>query len=159
MPGPRPIPAELRLVNGNASKRPIPDVPKPKVKIPKCPTGMKNKDARAEWRRVTPELERLGLISSLDVYALAGYCTAVAMYLQAMRELDDPAKSIQIGRTGATTSAWKRQLDESLKQIRQFCAEFGLSPAARVRLATAPKSKTDQANEDEAFRNKRTAEG
>ena len=75
--GPMPKPAALRLLEGNAGKRPLnlTDGINPKIEIPAPPKHL-GREARKEWKRITPLLEDLGLISGLDRTALALYCQA-----------------------------------------------------------------------------------
>ena len=153
-----PTPVKLRVLNGNPSKRPIPNAPEPKVEKLSAPAYL-DTNAKSEWRRITPELAKLGLLSKMDRSALAGYCQAWSDFRRARRHLVKDEDFVQATTGGGAASAWKRLSDEALKQIRQFCAEFGLSPAARVRLATAPIKKSDQVANDESFRNERTAKG
>lgn len=78
--GPKPQPATVHLLKGHASHKRLGtllDELKPEVEIPDCPPHLL-KEARKEWRRITPELERYGLVSKLDRGALALYCQAWA---------------------------------------------------------------------------------
>ena len=76
--GPLPKPAALKLLEGNPGKRALnlSDGVNPRVQIPSAPDHL-GKEARKEWKRITPLLEELGLISGLDRAALALYCQAV----------------------------------------------------------------------------------
>ena len=144
-----PIPTSLRIIRGNQSKRRIKDEPKPPVKVPRCPSDL-DKDAAAEWKRMGKELATLGLVSEIDRATLTCYCLAWSDLRRAREHLKTDADFVQATSGGVSASAWKRLSDESLKQIRQFCSEFGLSPAARVRLATETKPK---GSDDDTFRN------
>ena len=78
--GPKPLPANVHLLRGNPSKKSMADLSgpvQPDVEIPGCPKHLLP-EARKEWKRVGPELEKLGLISQLDRAALALYCQAWA---------------------------------------------------------------------------------
>ncbi len=73
-PGTKPKPTALKLLEGNPGKRPLPmNEPKPAPTAPKCPSWL-HKDAKKEWKRISTELERLGLLTQVDMAALAGYC-------------------------------------------------------------------------------------
>ena len=74
--GPKPRPAHLKLLRGNPGKRPVNTrEPKPKTKIPTCPTHL-GAIARKEWKRITVQLDAVGLLTELDRTGVAGYCTA-----------------------------------------------------------------------------------
>ena len=78
--GPKPAPSNVHLLKGNPSKKPLAQLLgefKPDVEIPDCPAHLRP-EARKEWKRITPELERYGLISKIDRAALALYCQAWA---------------------------------------------------------------------------------
>ena len=58
----------------------------PLVEVPNCPAHLLP-EARKEWKRITPELERYGLVSKLDRASLALYCQAWARWVWAERQL------------------------------------------------------------------------
>ena len=77
--GPKPLPSNVHMLRGNPSKKPsheLLDGFQPQVEIPDCPPHLLP-EARKEWRRITPELERYGLISKIDRAALALYCAGL----------------------------------------------------------------------------------
>ena len=87
--GPKPLPANVHLLRGNPSKLPLGDLVdalQPEVEIPHCPRHLLP-EARKEWKRITPELERYGLISKLDRGALSLYCQAWARWVWAEEQL------------------------------------------------------------------------
>lgn len=147
--GPKTKPAELHLLHGNPSKKNLgallDDVVRPDVAIPDCPTFLK-KEARAEWLRITPHLEQLGLISQIDRAALVGYCDSWGDYAWAckrIQELNADDKTGERGRIWDTPSGYKQisvvqQIkNRALEQCHKFLAEFGMSPAARARVTAS----------------------
>ena len=140
MSGPPRKPTSLRLLEGNPSRRPLPkQEPKPKATTPTRPEWTAA-EAKREWNRIVPELRRLGLLTLVDRAALVGYCQEWARYVQAQKLLT------KFGLTFSTENGYVQQRPEvaiaqkSLQLVRAFCAEFGLTPAARARLS-APESK------------------
>jgi P27 family predicted phage terminase small subunit len=130
----RPIP--LRVIEGNPARRPIPVVPTPAVVRPDPPRFL-DQTARAEWRRIVPELEALGLLSRLDRAALAAYCVCYGRWARAERELRKVAAVMTTLRTGhQQPSPWIAISNGALKLMIKYLSEFGLSPASRARLAT-----------------------
>jgi len=78
--GPKPLPANVHLLHGNPSKKPLADLIdslQPEIEVPSFPKHLWM-EARKEWKRIAPELMRYGLISKLDRAALALYCQAWA---------------------------------------------------------------------------------
>ena len=62
MPGRPPTPTHLKLLRGNPGKRPIRPEPQPEQPpTPPEPPDFLTGYAFDEWRRVAPELHRLGL--------------------------------------------------------------------------------------------------
>lgn len=111
MAGRKPTPTSLKLVRGNPGKRRLPEnEPKPAgmATMPKFLTGR----AAAIWKEYAPELIRLGLLTSLDGYSFAVWCSLTAQY--------EENEAMNAGR---------------LAQMRGLAACFGLEPASRARLS------------------------
>jgi P27 family predicted phage terminase small subunit len=147
--GPKPLPANVHKLRGNASHKPLAslldDIVRPDVEIPECPQHL-DEEAMAEWARITPHLERLGLISQLDRAALVGYCQAWSDYVWAARRIADLNQgdaSGERGRIWDTPSGYKQisvpmQIkNRALDQMDKFLAHFGLSPALRSRVTAS----------------------
>ena len=89
MKGRPPKPTALKEAEGNRGKRRAPpNEPKPSVldRVPPPPKHL-NEDAAAEWRRVSHQLQELGLLTDLDIASLVAYCASFARFLQAERQL------------------------------------------------------------------------
>lgn len=137
--GPAPKPTAIRELEGNPGHRPINKTePKP-AKGAICPDWL-SVEAKAEWARVAPELERLGLLTKVDSSALAAYCMAWARWRLAEEALADGH-----GLTFVTEGGYSAQRPEigianrALADIRAFCKEFGLTPSARGRMSVPGK--------------------
>lgn len=144
--GPKPKPTHLRVLEGNPSKRPLnTNEPKPAPIAPQCPDWLDD-EAKAEWNRVEPELERLGLLTVVDGTALAGYCQTYARWRQAEEILQKHGLTMEIMTKGGGTYLQQRPevaiAQKSLQLIKAFCAEFGLTPSARSRM-TLPGQKAE----------------
>jgi P27 family predicted phage terminase small subunit len=134
--------------------------PRPKAGVPGMPSWL-SAEAKAEWRRVVPELARIGVLVVLDRAAIACYCTAYAEFVQATRTLekeghviDSPITSrkrvtvdgkaewetVVIGYRQVPHPAVRMQRT-ALTLARQFAAEFGLSPLSRPRIQATPPPK------------------
>lgn len=153
-----PEPNVIKLLKGNPGKRRInleEDI-NPEVRIPDLPKWL-NAEAREEWRRITRELEAIGLISHLDRSALALYCQAWGQLCQmeeafeaqrqkALQEADqDGMVSPYMDKTptGYVRESPKfKMLAELREQVNRYLTAFGLSPVARARIKASDVPKT-----------------
>ncbi|MDP3909527.1 MAG: phage terminase small subunit P27 family, partial [Gemmatimonadales bacterium] len=136
-PGPPPTPTALRVLRGNPGRRPLNQrEPKPTATRPTCPAGL-DKEAKAEWHRVVPELHRLGLLTKVDRAALVTY---VQQWARQQRAEADIAKYGEVitqvvdGVVRREENPSVRIADRAGQRIRMWCAEFGLTPSARSRM-------------------------
>lgn len=136
--GRKPIPTALKLVRGNPGNRPLPEnEPTPDAKAPTCPAFL-TASAKAEWKRIAPELVALGLLSQIDRAALAGYCQCYGRWEKAERDLKRRGAIIKT-RTGAQIQNPHLAIaNKALRQMREFLVEFGMTPSARTRVTASP---------------------
>jgi P27 family predicted phage terminase small subunit len=129
-----PKPRILKLVEGDSGHRPLPaDEPRPEPGIPSCPRPYQQR-AKQEWRRITKELEQLGLITKVDRAALAAYCQSCSRWIEAEKQLETEGPVIEGRQRGLVKSPWVRIAGDAMEQIRRFGSEFGLTPSSRGRL-------------------------
>lgn len=138
MRGRKPTPTALKILKGNPGRRPLNgNEPKPKKGAPSCPTWL-NAEAKREWRRIVPELERLGLLTLVDRAALAAYCQSYARWQQAEKVIEKQ------GMTMATPQGFEVARPEvaiarqQMQLVHKFATEFGLSPSSRSRVNAKP---------------------
>lgn len=143
MVGRKPKPPELKLVEGNPGHRAIPDnTPKPPPKRPSRPSWILP-EAKREWNRIVPQLERLGLLTSVDRAALAGYCQAWARYRQAEEMLDAEGFASTNANGNVLQHPAVSISRNMLQQVRAFAAEFGLTPSSRGRIQIPGQDEDD----------------
>src|SRR5262245_26664847 len=132
MRGRKPSPHNLKVISGNPSKRPLKEPLRVGGAPPRCPSWLSS-EARKEWRRLAPELIRLGLLTVLDVAVFGAYCETFALFL-AITKL--------VAKDGATyrtaNGLIKRHPAAALAQqagrdLLALDSCFGLTPAARQR--------------------------
>ena len=141
--GRKPKPTNLKIIEGNPGKRPLNlNEPKPISIASECPDWLLA-DAKKEWKRLAPELERLGLLTILDMAAFAGYCQSYAKFKAAEQFIKKHGTTYKIpkkNKEGEVISVYIAQFPEvaianqCLKHIRAFAAEFGLTPSSRGRI-------------------------
>ena len=147
--GPKPLPANVHLLHNNPSKKSaaalLDDIVRPEVAIPSCPAHL-TPEGRAEWKRITPHLERLGLISELDRAALAAYCASWSDFVWAEKRIAEITrqakdKTGEKGRVHTTPNGYQQTSvpfqirNRALELMQKYLAEFGLSPAQRSRVS------------------------
>lgn len=139
--GPPPTPTALKILRGNPGRRPLnPNEPQPERASPTCPEWMPPA-GRTEWERIVPELDRLNMLTLLDIGMLEGLCNAYARAIRADKEVEergitfttDKGFVVKNPAVGVGDAAWDR--------YKKFCAEFGLTPASRSRIQVKPPEK------------------
>jgi P27 family predicted phage terminase small subunit len=140
MPGPRPTPTHLRLLRGNPSKRSVNrNEPQPPIppEVPEPPDFLLPV-AKDEWWRCAESLHRLGLLTLVDIAPFAAYCQAYARWQQAEELLTAMGQGAMLVRTatgGAVQNPLLRVAFTAASDMVRYAAEFGLTPAARTRVA------------------------
>lgn len=94
------------------------------------------REAKAEWNRIVPELNRTGLLAKVDRGALAAYCDAWAKWNEARRLLDAEGLTCESGRDNrpAKHPAWMVYA-QAATLMAAFEKELFISPNARLRSA------------------------
>lgn len=156
--GPKPLPNNVHVLNNNPSKKSAAQLMEslqPEIEIPGCPPHLLQ-EAKKEWKRITPELARYGLISKLDRAALASYCQTWAMKSFADKQLD---RAMKLAAQKAAEAEAKGEIYEGgdgmviytkagnqiysphyiisknlTYMLDRLLANFGLSPSARGRV-------------------------
>lgn len=160
--GRKPKPPALRILEGKAGHRPIPNAPKPPPIPPKAPLWAKHlpgeamadvrKDAASEWKRVVPVLDHLGLLSTIDGGMLTDYCLCWARLLQCERALSAEGLVVEVDITnkdGAVVGSATRRNPHSVtakeyrSALKSFVGELGLGPSSRGRLNTGGADDSD----------------
>lgn len=106
-------------------------------------------EAAAEWSRIVPELERSGILSTIDRALLIRYCTAWADWVELDGLLALGSKIVR-GQKGnlVRSPAWlmRRDAEQTLAELGR---QLGLTPVARLRAGITHEPPT-QASEEPA---------
>jgi P27 family predicted phage terminase small subunit len=145
--GRKPTPAHLKVIQGNPGHRPIANnEPRPEVgELPEPPDFL-CAPAREEWTRVSVQLHRLKMLTTVDVASLAAYCQAYGRWVVAERaikvlaERGDLTGGLMIKTTNgnAIQNPLVGTANKAASDMVRYASEFGLTPAARARLAAGP---------------------
>ena len=143
--GPRPKPRNLILLNGNAGHHVLPKNPvEPTPEIPKPPAHL-DSVAKKEWKRIAPELFKLGLLSVVDRASLEGYCENYAIYIHMKRAIRDQGGYAKyIAGKNSQTIPELATMKSAWVMIKAFASEFGMTPSSRGRMnVERPKDAID----------------
>jgi P27 family predicted phage terminase small subunit len=133
----------LRLLEGNPGHRPLnKNEPKPQPATPRCPRHL-SAEAKSEWRRVTPLLSTLGLLSRIDRAALSMYCEAWGRWVEAEEALKKYGVMVKSPNGFPMQSPYLAVANKAMEQMRGLLTEFGMSPASRTRLSVQEQSDED----------------
>ena len=139
MRGRKPTPADIKALRGNPGRRKLPpEAPTPASAESLAPPAWLSKAAKTRWRELAGELERVGLLTRIDLGALAQYCQVWARW---QRAEVDVAKRGQVIRMRTKSGRWYQAqnpyvslANRALIHVRGLEAEFGMTPAARSRV-------------------------
>ena len=140
--GPKPKPTELRVLEGNPSKRPL-NAEEPKASGEAvCPAHL-SEDAAAIWAVIMESLPP-GLISAADMPLLAAYCEAWSAHKAAVEALQRDRDLIggNLVRNDKP-SPYLRIMDQTAKTMASLSTRLGLSPADRSGLKLGDQRKGD----------------
>jgi P27 family predicted phage terminase small subunit len=147
MSGPPPKPTRLKILEGNPGKRPLPKAePQPKRGIPTRPEGL-TPEAKREWTRVTGELDRVGLLTVVDRAELAMYCQHWARWWEAQKLITVNGLTYTTDKGEVKIRPEVKSYQEDARLIRNFCADYGLSPSARARMVVPGQKDVDELDE------------
>lgn len=145
--GPLPIPDNVRKIRGDVShSTPVPSV-KALAAIPNQPSYI-SKEAKAEWKRITPELKRLGVLATIDRAMLTTYCETWALWNVAREVISREGVTV-IGQKGETVKhpAWQIYRDAATL-MASLAKELGVSPNARLRMKAPDVEHEDEGDLD-----------
>jgi P27 family predicted phage terminase small subunit len=140
--GPAPTPTSILNARGSWRAKQRQGEPQPTKGAPPMPRWL-SKEAKAEWKRIVPELLALGLLTLVDRTALACYCQAYAELVEATRLVDQEGRILEVPvfnkageQTGTTRKAHPavRLQRDAFARVKAFLGEFGLTPASRPRV-------------------------
>ena len=121
-------PSALQRLAGNPSKRSLAD----RESEPSGPLGgppaWLSVDALDEWRRVVPDMERLGVFTHADYSAVVAHCIVYGEVVGAAKR----GEAMKVA---------------SLTALRLSAAELGLTPTSRAKPTGTPGPKNEAAED------------
>lgn len=152
--GPTPAPDNVRTLRGMKPLK-APDGSKAKrlILAPKAPAppAKLSRAAGAEWRRVTKELERAGVLAEVDRGVLTAYVTSWAHMMEA-EELLEREGVIRPNREGVPVKHPAWQVYREANRTMLFAAsQLYITPVSRLRIPIAPGAVSDDGSDDGLF--------
>jgi P27 family predicted phage terminase small subunit len=140
--GRKRTPTQLRILEGNPGKRPIPVEPDMSSGLPTPPPHLIGY-AREEWDRLAPGLHRLGILNDGDAMSFAAYCDAYGWWRVATEEMHRRAEkggplAAIVDKTSNGNYVQNTLVGTANKaraDMVRYASEFGLTPAARAKIA------------------------
>lgn len=134
----RPTPTALKLVAGNPGKRAINKrEPKPTRRLPACPRHL-TKSAKLAWTKLAALLDRMGVITEADGFALERLCSCYAEILECRELITEHGAAYTTTSTAGERTLRANpvvaMLGDADRRFRAYLLEFGLTPAARSKV-------------------------
>ena len=134
-------PTKLKVIEGTFRKdRSSESEPFPDVCIPLPPDHLTD-TAKKEWERISRELYSLGLLSEIDMAALAGYCQVYGRWADAEAQLKEGSILVKTNSGNIIQSPLVGIANTALKLMHKLLAEFGMTPASRAKVVSNKQEK------------------
>lgn len=166
----QPIDLIVYKGNKNLTKKEIEERKSQEIKAPsnkvKAPTYLP-KDLRRKFKKISDELVEIGIMSNLDVDALARYLLSEKMYWQVTETMldtsptkkretiiksnqdDNPVESIEDVISNDVYTSLLINQDKLFKQCRQAASDLGLTITSRCKLVMPKNGKEPPKSEEE----------
>lgn len=137
--GPKNKPDALKILQGTLKpERVNKDAPQPDVTRGAVPPDFLDEMAKAEWARIVPELETLGIMSNIDIALVASYCTSVSELAEACKQIEANGYTYEAEtREGCIVqrkSPWIDVRAKAINNIVKTSCEMGMTPASRSKV-------------------------
>lgn len=126
-------PPALKLLKGrgegrDSGGREVQPTPQFRRVAPQPPSWL-SREAKAEWKRVVPELTRLEILTAENRAALAAYCETWATFVAATRTVQVEGMTIH-AKQGELAHPAVAIARNAGKELRAWANQFGLTPSA-----------------------------
>ncbi|EPY2281799.1 phage terminase small subunit P27 family [Clostridium sporogenes] len=141
-------PTDLLLVKGkkHLTKAEIEDRKSKEIKAPsdkvKAPSYLPA-DLKKEFNKIAKELKEIGIITNLDIDALARFIIAKKMYLELTKQILEKPELMIVDKDIVTTQ------DKLFKQCRSSASDLGLTISSRCKLVVPKKEDKKELTEEE----------
>jgi P27 family predicted phage terminase small subunit len=121
--------------SSGSEKRPLATEEPKSVAIVDCPPEL-SPIARQEWDRLAGELTAAGRLTVFDRGPLAAYCTAYAVWVEAVDALQRYGTVMKSPNGYPVQSLYLSIVNRQVEIMIRIASEFGFTPASRSRVPT-----------------------
>lgn len=107
--------------------------PKPEPVAPRCPRWL-DREAKKEWGRLAPRLEKLGLLTALDMVMFAMVCSTFSLWRRLDEQIEREGPVIEGHRGIKRKHPLVGARTQTAALLLTLSREFGLTPLSRQRL-------------------------
>lgn len=128
-----------------------------KEQISKPPNWLVDKVAKAEFKRIAKEFEKVNVVGNLDLNNIAGYCNAYAFYRKITDKLAEIEMTIKTDENDPDSPMtvnplyWnlsKNQRDYA-EEMRKFASLCGMTIDSRLKVGTVQVSRIEKEIDEE----------
>ena len=130
--------AQKKTSSNSESRELAKDEPKT-IPVVECPPEL-GPVARQEWDRVAGALTTIGRLTVFDRAALAAYCNAYALWVEAVDALQRYGAVMKAPSGFPVQSLYVSIANRQVEIMIRIAGEFGFTPASRSRLPRTSKS-------------------
>lgn len=134
--GRKPLPTQIKRNKGTLRKHRVLTTEFAAETLSTLPAAPEilNDLGRSEWYRFCAELEKNGLLATLDLSLLTAYCTEMENYFEMEELLRLEGRVVPTDKGVLTTHPAVLIARNSLKAAREIAVLFGATPSARTKL-------------------------
>ena len=137
------VPTKIKLVKGTFRKdRANPNEPIYPSEIPESPKHL-NEFGKVEWDRMSKIFLDQGLLSQVDMAALASYCQLFGRWSEAETDLNKEGLTLTTIQGNIIQNPLLGIANTALKLMNKCLLEFGMTPASRSKVSAKKSNKKE----------------
>lgn len=151
MAGRKPRPMAIKKLEGNLGKRKLNTKEAiPAKGIPECPDWLLPV-AKKEWERRCDLMNRMGVLTEVDMAPFAAYCQSYARWKEAQEHISSEGSTFETDKGYQQQTPWVGIKNTNQKLMLQAASEFGLTPSSRSRIVAGSTKGKEPEHEMEAL--------
>lgn len=104
-------------------------------------------EGKAEWKRITSELESMGILGTVDRAALTLYIHSWQIWIESADKVNTLGVIVAAPKTKVPMqNPYLSIANKAHEQIAKLLVEFGLTPSSRTRMKLEKETKIDLAS-------------